>query len=352
MRVVIHVVPYDGVGGVESAAHTMLSVAKGCIDFKVEFIFKNVSVGKRNWVTFNPALFFLAAWRASRSDVDMVIVSLWRSAVVGVLAKVIRPKLKLVAFLHLSKDVHIFDFIFTRLAIWLADEVWADSQATLNERVHGIPSDKCRVISFVTRRFEVPSPRVVTPTFIFWGRVSQQKRLDRAIRFFGQIYSRFPLARFWVVGPDGGELAATKQLCSSLGLNDVVTFFGAATHDEIIAYSKLASFYLQTSDYEGMAMSVVESMQLGLVPVVTPVGEVVNYCVDGVSAVFIQPDKNAVEDVIGLLHDDVRYQNTRTAAITAWTSKPLYRDDVLSACQNLLLTKKRDERTGASFRDK
>jgi glycosyltransferase involved in cell wall biosynthesis len=344
MRRVIHVVPYDGVGGVESAARSMLSVSQDCLNFQVEFIFKNVLAGKRSWATFSPLPFFLAAWRSSRGDVDLVIVSLWRSAVVAVLAKAISPRLKLVVFLHLPKDVHIFDFIFTRLAIWLADEVWADSQATLAERVLGIPRAKCRVISFVTRRFDEPSPRVVTPAFIFWGRVSQQKRLDRAIEFFVEIYKRYPLARFWVVGPDGGELEVIKRLCASLGLNDAVTFLEAATQDEIISYSNRASFYLQTSAYEGMAMSVVESMQLGLVPVVTPVGEVVNYCVDGVNAVFIQSDKNAVEDVVGLLNDDTRYQQTRTAAIAAWTRKPLYRDNVLSACQNLLSTNNLDAR--------
>ena len=38
-----------------------------------------------------------------------------------------------------------------------------------------------------------------------------------------------------------------------------------------------ASFYLQTSKFEGFAMSVVESMMMGLVPVVTPVGEIGRY---------------------------------------------------------------------------
>ena len=36
---------------------------------------------------------------------------------------------------------------------------------------------------------------------------------------------------------------------------------------EIIKISKNYSFFLQLSDYEGMGMSVNESMQLGLVPV-------------------------------------------------------------------------------------
>ena len=159
------------------------------------------------------------------------------------------------------------------------------------------------------------------------------------------------MARFWIVGPDGGELDAIKSLCVSCGLTNAVTFLDASTHEEIISYSRRASFYLQTSSYEGMAMSVVESMQLGLVPVVTPVGEIANYCLQGVNAVIIRSDQNAVDDVIGLLNDDDRYQTIRAAAIASWTGKALYRDSVLSACQNLLLKKNSDARTVASFGD-
>ena len=65
---------------------------------------------------------------------DVLIVSLWRSAIVGVLAKLLRPNLKLVVFIHNATDVHWLDFIFTRLAISLAHEVWADSQASQRSR--------------------------------------------------------------------------------------------------------------------------------------------------------------------------------------------------------------------------
>jgi SAM-dependent methyltransferase len=134
-------------------------------------------------------------------------------------------------------------------------------------------------------------------------------------------------------------------------LNEAVTFLEAATQDEIIAYSQRASFYLQTSAYEGMAMSVVESMQLGLVPVVTPVGEIANYCSDGVNAVLIESEQKAVEDVVDLLDDGDRYQSMRTNAITTWAAQPLYSDSVLIACHNLFSVKNWDTRTVSSFGD-
>jgi SAM-dependent methyltransferase len=203
----------------------------------------------------------------------------------------------------------------------------------------------------VTRRFDVPSPRAVNPTFIFWGRISNQKRLCRSICFFSKIYKRYPLAKFWILGPDGGELEASKKLCASLGLTEVVTFVGAVTQDEIITYASRASFFLQMSAYEGMSLSVVESMQLGLVPVVTPVGEIPNYCANGVNAVFVNSDKKALEEVSGLIDSGDFYQIMRANAIATWSSKILYRESVLIACQKLLLKKNLDSRTVASFGD-
>ncbi len=37
-----------------------------------------------------------------------------------------------------------------------------------------------------------------------------------------------------------------------------------------------------------MAISVIEAMQAGLVPIVTPVGEITGYCSDGVNSVFFE----------------------------------------------------------------
>lgn len=332
----IHVIPYDGIGGVESAARSMGAITQGNIEFEIDFIFKNIENGKRNWATLNPLPILSAAWRASRSDIDLVIVSLWRSAIVGLLAKLLRPQLKLVTFLHNSTNVHLLDFAFTRWSVLLSTEVWADSKATLSGRVPNIRSEKCRVVSFVTRRIEALPVRPVEPSFIFWGRISQQKGLDRAIRLFAGVHKRYPGSRFWVIGPDGGALRATQALCVPLGLKNAIIFLGTATLDEIVGYARHASFYLQASIYEGMAMSVVEAMQLGLVPIVTPVGEIANYCQDAVNAVVIGSDQQTVGEVINLIDAGERYKSMRTNAIATWVQQPLYRDSVLSACEAVL----------------
>lgn len=337
MHKFIHIVPYDGIGGVESAARSMGVVNFNDINFSIDFIFKNVTGRKQRFATFNPLPIFSAAWRASRGDVDFVITSLWRSAIVGLLAKLLRPKLKLIAFLHCSGNAsNWLDFIFTHLAILLATEVWGDSQATLTHRVPQFYRKKCRVISFVIRHFEVLPVKKVEPTFIFWGRICPQKGLERAIRLFAEIKKTNEKARFWIVGPDGGLLAALQELCDTLGLSISVEFPGPMTHDDIIRFASQASFYLQTSRYEGMAMSVVESMQLGLVPIVTPVGEIGSYCKHCDNSVVVESDQKAIEDILKLLDSDDSYQKLRSNAIETWKDHLLYRESVLKACDALI----------------
>ncbi len=341
VKKIVHLVPYDGIGGVETAARSMGKLKHDGIDFEVDFIFKTVARERQRWTTFNPLAVLSAVTRIVAGDADVLIVSLWRSAIVGVLAKCMRPKLKLVVFIHNATDVHWLDFIFTRLAMSLAHEVWVDSQASLRERFPHLAPERCRVISFVTRRFEALPAREVSPDFIFWGRINVQKGLDRALRIFADVLRQTPVARFWIIGPDGGFLQSTQEQCKSLGLADKVFFLGVATLAEIADHALKASFYLQTSQFEGMAMSVVEAMQMGLVPIVTPVGEISSYCSHGVNALIVKSDRQAVEDVRDLLSSNEKYQCMRLNAIEAWKDRPLYADSVLQACEALLANNKK-----------
>jgi glycosyltransferase involved in cell wall biosynthesis len=90
---------------------------------------------------------------------------------------------------------------------------------------------------------------------------------------------------------------------------------------------------LQTSLYEGMSMSVIESMQMGLVPLVTPVGEIGAYCKQGMNAVIVESDQKAAEDILDLLNANDRYQLLRVNAIATWKDKPLYHESILVACK-------------------
>lgn len=222
----------------------------------------------------------------------------------------------------------------------LACSVWADSAASIDQRFPKLDPERVTVIPFIVRRLHPSQPSAEltppAPGFIFWGRLAAQKNLSRAIELFHRIRHSWPHAHFTVMGPDAGELDALRAQCAKLGLTAAVRFTGPLDLDGILQAAEGHSFYLQTSAYEGMAMSIVEAMQLGLVPVVTPVGEIDRYCRDRVNAVIVDTDDAAVAAVLELLDDPRTYDKLRKNAIDTWRGKPLYRDAVLDECRRLV----------------
>ncbi len=332
MKNVIHLIPYDGIGGVETAARTMAELEQSEVDFQVSYIFNQPLVDPYG---FNPLPFFKAARQIITRQPDILIVSLWRSCIVAFFVKLLCPRIRFVLFLHFPEDVHFFDRLLTRLMAKFAHQIWADSGATLSRRLSGLPSTNGKVISFVTHRIAAYRRKKVKPVFIFWGRIHSQKRLERALAIFANIHSVRPESHFIVIGPDGGELTRMREVAHRIKITDAVMFAGAMNFSEIKSLAKNASFYLQTSELEGMAMSVVEAMQLGLVPVVTPVGEIGAYCKHRENSLLITSDRDTVDDILELLNDPGKYEQLRNGAIATWADKPLYSESVIHACLDI-----------------
>lgn len=343
---VIHLIPYDGIGGVEAAARTMADANEPDLTFQLRYIFPEISSRAGRGATFNIARIIGAALTLVAERPDLLIVSLWRSALVGILVKLLRPRTKLVLFVHNSRDAHAADWLVTRAALAICDAVWTDSDASVAQRFNRPLGRPVEAISYLARHLEplpAPAPDAPpAPVFAFWGRLSPQKNLSRAIALFEQIQARRPDARYLIIGPEGGEAAILRDQVRDLRLDAAVTFAGPLPFEAIAARlaAEGARFCLQTSRYEGMAMSVTEAMQLGLVPVVTPVGEIASYCQDGTNAILLgEPETDAALAVamLDLLRDASRYGALREAAIAIWRGRELYADSVLGAARRLLV---------------
>lgn len=340
---VVHIIPYDAIGGVEAAAAScrvgryagftfskLYLVSKG-VRLPVDSIYHGPGVSESD-----PRAYLIALKTLLRLRPRLVIASLWRSCIVLLAYKLLQPGIQAVTFLHSACDVHRLDKTLNRWAMRWSTEIWTDSLATLEARVPTALRVRARVISFMIERQPEPQWQAPEPTFIFWGRLSQEKDLSHALRLFAQIYARFPTARFHLVGPDTGERESLGQEAIRLGVETRIVFHGPLDHPRIFRLARTCSFYLQTSRREGMAMSVLEAMQLGLVPVVTPVGEIRRYCRDGENAILIEDDVVTVERVSRLLADHHQYRMMATRAWATWLDQPLYREDVIAGCARLL----------------
>jgi glycosyltransferase involved in cell wall biosynthesis len=257
---------------------------------------------------------------------------LWRAALVGAIAKLLNRRIKMVLFVHNSADAHKIDWLVTRLTLRLADAVWADSQASIEARFPSFPQVPVSVISFLVHRLPPLPTQPPAPIFAFWGRLSKQKNLQKALELFASLHLKNPQAYFIIVGPDGGEEKVLRKRVKELGLERTVEFTGPIAFSKIRARLSKASFYLQTSDYEGMALSVTEAMQFGLVPIVTPVGEIAHYC-DASNAVIVSDHASTIAEVLTLLENPKQFAARREAAMAVWKGKMLYRDSIFEAAR-------------------
>nr|WP_246525426.1 glycosyltransferase family 4 protein [Geomobilimonas luticola] len=221
--------------------------------------------------------------------------------------------------------------------MFFADGIYTDSGKTLSSRVP-VKFHQCkrlRIVSFVLQKVDVRSLPNNSPVFVSWGRLNLRKGIDRALHVFAHILGKRPDAVFYIYGPDGGEESKLRNLAVELNISASVMFLGKTRFEEIKEIATKFSYYLQLSRDEGMSISVVEAMQLGLVPIVTPVGEIGNYCKDGINAIVVNDFDGIVERVIAVLEDDSKYTAMQKHCVAHWQNVPLYNDDFRAAVAEL-----------------
>lgn len=340
-------IPRDGLGGVEQAARSLAPNA----DLDIETVFvcgKSLSDKKHIKVIdeetgLNSFKFYYSGFKyLLNKKPDLLVCSLWRVSLIGVLYSLFtrffgKKKVKLVIFIHANKFAHIFDKLITKSAVFLSDEVWCDSHAS---KVSIFPSlnasNKVKVISFfvsIDNDKFIPSTEKIND-FVFWGRIAKQKRLDRAIVLFKEIYDRNPESLFYIYGPDCGDLENLKNLVEKLSLSGSVIFKGKKEPGFYPEEALKSKFFINTSSHEGMAIAVVEAMQLGLVPIVTPVGEIANYCNDGINSIYY--NEQASGKVFELICNETLYKKMSNESCSYWKERLDYSTDFNNNCLRFL----------------
>ena len=337
MKKFIHIIPANAIGGVESAAKT--SIGLNSKNFNLEIIFLSSIKNKKSIFSQIRYLFesFINTMKIIKKKPDYIIVSLWKSCLSAFLVYLINPNTKIILFLHLPKSINFFDFYFTKLISRKAVEIWADSNKTLLARCKELKIEdnvKTNIISFVRNKIskkENNEHYEAYAKFIFWGRLHHQKRLDKSLRLIQKLKSKgLDEVEFLVIGPDCGELLNLKYLADRLKIKDKIYFKKELPLEEIIENSKEYTFFLQLSDFEGMGMSVIESMQIGLIPVITDVGEISQYCKNQINSLVYENLEKTSNDILSLLLNKKKLRLIQNNAFKTWENFPTYRKDIFN----------------------
>jgi glycosyltransferase involved in cell wall biosynthesis len=179
------------------------------------------------------------------------------------------------------------------------------------------------------------------------GRLSDQKRVDVALRVLAQLRQRQPV-RLWVLGrgPLEPEL---RRLATELGVSEVVDWLGFC--DNPFPLMRHADLFLSTSDFEGLPNALIEAQGLGLPAVATrcPYGpsEIVD---EGVTGSLVAPGD--IEGLVAAAEDWLTSSERRATASSAAAERARATFDlavVMPQWEKLLLeSTSTSERTGGT----
>lgn len=338
---IVHLIPSDKIGGVEVAAKSSESYLRDFYDFNLEYIFrysKKRILKQISGILKSFYSFFL-------SPPDVLITSLWISVIVAFPLKLIYGKrLIWIHFMHNIIFFHFLDRIFSKIGLYKCDFIFVDSKSTelfvkkMSLKTHFL-------ISFILNRSTIISKKIVINKneikFVFVGRVDEQKNLRLAIEIIDKLIEQGYKVHFDIYGPIEVNLNKLESLIDDFQISDYISFKGPIQSDNVNSLLNQYDFYLQTSKVEGMAMSVVQAMQQGLVCLVTPVGEIGNYSTNMISAVHL--NSNNISDIntfidnikICINNPDI-YNSISVNALNTFSKTPIYKESLKLAIDQVL----------------
>lgn len=151
--------------------------------------------------------------------------------------------------------------------------------------VPGAHTDRIvRVYNGVDPLERAPGPEKDGFTLLFVGRLAPEKDLGTLIRGVALALEQRPDLRLWIVG-DGRVRQELEALVKQLGVTAQVRFWGERL--DVAGFFSAADVYCMSSVSEGLPMSLLQAMSLGLPTIVTDVGgmaEVVKNARGGLTA--------------------------------------------------------------------
>ncbi|WP_171313610.1 glycosyltransferase family 4 protein [Vibrio splendidus] len=275
---------------------------------KVQILYLNSSVSKLLF-NFSKFYFFLKNIKP-----DFVISSLWKSHFIILPFRIFFPIVKrnqFVPFFHSSSYAHSTDKFVSKLAYTFSQKQIYDSFSTkslYNNNNNNNNNSDVVMFNFNSNYSGEIVENSIPYKFVFVGRLHAVKNIPRSLLFLSTLRDLGVSFIFNVYGPDEGELTKLIELVSQLKLTESVFFHGSIKPELTANVLSEHDFILQTSEREGMAASVLQAMQLGVVPIVTPVGQIPSYCKDGENSFFVRSecdDKKIFTKIFSLYDDGV-----------------------------------------------
>ncbi len=142
-----------------------------------------------------------------------------------------------------------------------------------------------------------PTDVILTTT----SRLTLKNGIDDVIRALPSLPER---VKFLIVG-EGADEDKLKALALEKGVAGRVQFLGKRDHADLPGLLRASDLFIRASLSEGLGISFLEAMAVGLPTIGTPVGGIPDFLTDGETGVFCQPHNPAsVAQTVRRLLDD------------------------------------------------
>jgi len=140
-------------------------------------------------------------------------------------------------------------------------------------------------------------------TVLFMGQIQKQKGIYDLLEAAAKVSAVNPDFRLLVGGE--GELTKAQACVAELGVGDKVQLLGWINGVDKERYLAEAMVYVLPSYFEGLPMSILEAMAVGLPVLSTPIGGIPEEVTDGVEGFLVEPgDIDALTARLFQLLDD------------------------------------------------
>lgn len=301
---IIHIVPTFDIGGVQTGILYSMKELNYSHDYSVLVIGEinnkwiesaDESIKKKIiWTGSNSVLkgYINAYQILKKNKPDIIISSLWKSILLSILFKIFNRNTILLGFYHSTKYSHLVDYLLSFSLKFFSDAALADSETTKIVLRKKFYYKKIYTVPFI---FKFTPPKLPHKIFnsehirlVYFGRISKPKGVFRIIKFCKfcqEIGINFTLDIY-----GDGDVNQLSSFINEYSLEKNIFIRSLIPLNEVSFEMQNYDFLVQLSDFEGMALTVVEAMSQGLVPIVTPVGEIANYSKDGLNAIWLEAD--------------------------------------------------------------
>jgi L-malate glycosyltransferase len=123
--------------------------------------------------------------------------------------------------------------------------------------------------------FTYSAPASGQPPRLLWVRAfADIYRPELAVDILGDLKAVYPKATLTMIGPDAGTLVQTQAHIAKKGLESSVEITGPIPHNQLGAYYRSHSVFLNTTEYESFGSAVLEAAASGIPIVSSAVGNI------------------------------------------------------------------------------